>query len=1390
MKSHRIRKSAITTFLVAIALLMQSSLFTIQIAQADSLDFTHDWVGSGSNSVITIPYDSKLEAGVGAFTLEMWVKEKNRVNDSRYKASFWSSSVIGSYGSGTPGSLEWGLNWDCDGFAVAHSGQSCPYMAGRDDPAAGSLPQHDYYTMFTDQAWHHIALSKTAELGEFSFYIDGLRVSHALVDNDTWWLDGGDLNIGGGFDGLISNVRFVKGQGLYTGANITVPTSKLTTTSQGAIASNVMLLLNSTGSSCQIEDSSSNHFTIQNAGVVCNAATVATTYGVQYDNQGHGTKPADDNIVFGQSITTLPAESDDGYFIFQGWAETPTATILPEPYTPTSDQILYAIWQDTTPFACGTGTYQVIAGVATNGSTCTGSLTIDSSATAIDYEAFMGSGLTDVVIPDSVLSIDERAFYSSLSLTSVTVGTGVTSIGNSAFNSAATLSSITFNGSSLTSLGDDVFSGTGSLTSISLPNGFPTIGINLFRGSGITSFDIPASVTTIKNDAFRAAALTTLTIPNTVTTIKEEVMPTYPSSFPVTFNLSSSETYTYNILNCGNNDPCDSYGANLHYELVGGYMPYGIVLDPETGVISGTPAENGTFNPVFEITYGDGTTAQESSFTFVVSDATQIPIFPPPCFRTANMTVITDGSGCSGELIIPDEIVHIANNAFNINVYPNTVTSIVFSPTSHLTSIGTYAFQDTSITSINIPSAVTLIGDEAFGWTGALQTFTFEAGSHISSIRPGVFNNSSLATIDIPASAYYVGSGAFTRSAMSSVTLHEGLKTIRANAFSQDGDLDTITIPASVTAIETGAFNTSGLSSITFSGGVLPEIVGGNTFDVTDGGVGGTLDWNTLNTGLGVSYRSELQKSPPDAPVLPAGPLDLYAIWTHTVTFKANGGTGSDTTQSEIGSTALTSHATLGFTNTGFVFDGWTQNSNGSGDFYADGASYLFNTDTNLYAKWALPHGTVPTIVNLSIADATTTLGANFTLGTSTGTTAVGATALNNGKIASQSKTGDQLYGVTVNYTTYAYVAPTHSVTYELGYIGGIAPTQANVSEGSRFEVAANPTRVGHIFTGWVDGGGNVYGGPAYIATSYLMSTSAVILTAHWESLAHPITRTVHHNGASSDNWLAGFFGNGVHTGIDVVPGWCVVSGDGFDSATWVVSDVSRSSNWESLKIGPAGTRYTYGGAYEFSPDPAITISTGASQTAVAGTSITSTVVSNSKCVANNYSITPSLPDGLFLDASTGVITGIPTNGQASATYTLQAERWVDATGALNLSGTKIGYATATFTLVVKVTVPTIVDLSIADATTTLGANFTLGTSTGTTASGATALNDGKIASQSLTGDQLYGSTVDYTTYAYVAPDDCAQRICQWVDGIVPPEWADMICQVILDLRRRFLLIR
>lgn len=57
-----------------------------------------------------------------------------------------------------------------------------------------------------------------------------------------------------------------------------------------------------------------------------------------------------------------------------------------------------------------------------------------------------GELVTDLVIPDSVTSIGEYAFYGCSGLTSVTIGEGVTSIGDYAFASCIGLTSVTFEG--------------------------------------------------------------------------------------------------------------------------------------------------------------------------------------------------------------------------------------------------------------------------------------------------------------------------------------------------------------------------------------------------------------------------------------------------------------------------------------------------------------------------------------------------------------------------------------------------------------------------------------------------------------------------------------------------------------------------------------------------------------------------------------------------------------------------------------------------------------------------------------------------------------------------------------------------------------------------------
>jgi len=77
--------------------------------------------------------------------------------------------------------------------------------------------------------------------------------------------------------------------------------------------------------------------------------------------------------------------------------------------------------------------------------------------------------ITNLIIPNSVTSIGDRAFYYCSGLTSVTILNSVTSIGNEAFRECYGLTSVTIP-NSVTSIGWGAFRDCSGLTSVTIPN--------------------------------------------------------------------------------------------------------------------------------------------------------------------------------------------------------------------------------------------------------------------------------------------------------------------------------------------------------------------------------------------------------------------------------------------------------------------------------------------------------------------------------------------------------------------------------------------------------------------------------------------------------------------------------------------------------------------------------------------------------------------------------------------------------------------------------------------------------------------------------------------------------------------------------------------------------
>ena len=150
-----------------------------------------------------------------------------------------------------------------------------------------------------------------------------------------------------------------------------------------------------------------------------------------------------------------------------------------------------------------------------------GSYIIPNSVTSIGDNAFWHRAkLTEIIIPNSVASIGEGAFARCVELTEIIIPDSVTSIGGSAFWECTALASLTIP-NSVKSIGEWAFSGCTGLTEIVIPDSVTSIGELTFANCmGLTEIIIPDSVTSIGNWAFEGCiGLTSIVIPDSVTDI-------------------------------------------------------------------------------------------------------------------------------------------------------------------------------------------------------------------------------------------------------------------------------------------------------------------------------------------------------------------------------------------------------------------------------------------------------------------------------------------------------------------------------------------------------------------------------------------------------------------------------------------------------------------------------------------------------------------------------------------------------------------------------------------------------------------------------------------------------------------------------------------------------
>jgi len=437
----------------------------------------------GSSQYLTVPSSTQLTFGTGDYTVETWVKWTTLTTS----AIFESESING-----------FNLYYDTGSFLANYL-----VVSNR------LVNQITYNWIPSVNTWYHIAISRSGTNAQM--FINGIIVATNAADTTNYatssYRIGSDVSSGWYLNGNISNLRVVKGVGVYTG-NFTVPTSPLTATQSSgtnisAITSTqTSLLLNTVKGAGFLTDSSTYNTTVTNN----NAATssILSPF-VGMVNLTHTTAAT---VVLNMAAAGGFSWTGSGGFTVADMANTRTfsvantsggsTTTAPNLYFTTGASVATLTtgsWFNnldfgTTSFTLGTtslnidgdltlsssGTYTGLTAsilgtgtVTTNAKTIValtiGSATLAGTATLADAITLSGAlTLTQGSLTCSTYNVQSASFASTGALTRTMTGSGtytITGSGATAFSNASTGITITGLIISMTAATAKTFAGGG-----------------------------------------------------------------------------------------------------------------------------------------------------------------------------------------------------------------------------------------------------------------------------------------------------------------------------------------------------------------------------------------------------------------------------------------------------------------------------------------------------------------------------------------------------------------------------------------------------------------------------------------------------------------------------------------------------------------------------------------------------------------------------------------------------------------------------------------------------------------------------------------------------------------------------------------------------------------